>query len=882
MLVKSTAPEQVQAPATTSMEPGEVRSQSERPSPAGTVLDLQKRAGNRATRSFVEETRSRIDPLPRTGLFRRLIVDDETVELEAGQMRKSDFFRRLRRGVRQAADEGLAGTGRNSRGCPWIELSLRFYSSRDAARIERELLDYAPEALRARAASDYVSIVAKRVRRGVRTWVETGELTAVPRGLPGQGLIAALSGAPASGAGNRGAGGPSVGKKPRAVRQRLGEGRPLDPGVRSRMESALGRSLRQVRVHTGDAAAREAARQRARAFSIGSSIAFAAGQYRPGTLYGDGLIAHELAHVAQHRQSREEPPGASGRTSSLEADANRVTLGLMAKVWAGVRLAGAALSPSLTTGLSLQRCSPFDAGDFQVRGKLNRPNDLRNIYFEQRGVSLDSVELEKIPRIIDRFGQDTNLTLNGFRSGDEPSDLASQRVDAVWAQLGHERSEPPAHPAHTGERARVPKPDSGASRIDYRSVRKVEVLETPSGERSAPSREPECEVGSLVECPDEPNAFTDALPVAEAWVTQAIAALEPATLNDDDSPTAQATRALLRDLFGGTADDADVRMQTGRGHAPVIRSHLNNLLTQLGRLPAQHECHNRCNAACSGGRAAKNTGTGTDSLMTLCLENFFSRNIDSDAATLVHESAHATTGLATADLAYASERRIRFLPDSEALRNTDSYVLLVRLIANPGSVTIGPSEDDTIGGLDEIEEQKARVALAWLEKWLRTASFDTQLLFDTINRSVPLRRWAARDGDAFNRGTMQHLAPLFELTEPGTGPDFTPPTGGDQLRVAAIYDRYERMARVVRGEPVNVTKTVGDSSWMRGSGEAGALAGNLVSLDQDFFALPDEKSRVLELVELLAKSTPGVSEGAVPRYVEGADRMRRHRRLGPS
>jgi hypothetical protein len=76
-------------------------------------------------------------------------------------------------------------------------------------------------------------------------------------------------------------------------------GRPLDPALRGGFESRFGTSFAGVRIHA-DAAADGAARAlRARAFTWGGQIGFAAGAYAPGTPAGQHLLAHELAHVAQ-------------------------------------------------------------------------------------------------------------------------------------------------------------------------------------------------------------------------------------------------------------------------------------------------------------------------------------------------------------------------------------------------------------------------------------------------------------------------------------------------------------------------------------------------------------------------------------------------------
>jgi len=117
----------------------------------------------------------------------------------------------------------------------------------------------------------------------------------------------------------------------------LGSGQPLDPGVRSSMESAFGQGFGHVRIHTGEDAAQTADRLGGDAITKGFHIVFARGRYRPGTLLGDALIAHELAHVAQ--QSAATPRVAlsgqqdSGSEAALEHDADRSVLHAMVARW---------------------------------------------------------------------------------------------------------------------------------------------------------------------------------------------------------------------------------------------------------------------------------------------------------------------------------------------------------------------------------------------------------------------------------------------------------------------------------------------------------------------------------------------------------------------
>lgn len=78
-------------------------------------------------------------------------------------------------------------------------------------------------------------------------------------------------------------------------------GQPLDTTMRGVMEPRFARDLSSVRIHHDDTAARAAASIGAAAYTIGSDIAFAAGRYRPHSPAGLHLLAHELAHVVQHR-----------------------------------------------------------------------------------------------------------------------------------------------------------------------------------------------------------------------------------------------------------------------------------------------------------------------------------------------------------------------------------------------------------------------------------------------------------------------------------------------------------------------------------------------------------------------------------------------------
>jgi len=302
-----------------------------------------------------------------------LVVDDSTETPAPGQMKKSDFFARLREEVCAAADAGLAGTEHSAQGCPLIEFWLGYYEEQETERINRDLPRFAGDGPRPTTAEGYVALIAARVRTSVATWARTGEVTGVPEGipLPGMGLpgLGTLGGLLGGGLGGGGGslggvsfkartGGPRGTADPRDLQARLGDGRPLDGAVRSRMESAFGRSFSQVRVHTDGGAAGLASGLNARAFTVGEHVAFGDREYRPGTLAGDALLAHELAHVAQQGSGEAAMAGPSGY-QALERDADLAAAGATVSLWSGLRGRLPALArpaPRMGSGLRLQRC----------------------------------------------------------------------------------------------------------------------------------------------------------------------------------------------------------------------------------------------------------------------------------------------------------------------------------------------------------------------------------------------------------------------------------------------------------------------------------------------------------------------------------------------
>jgi hypothetical protein len=106
--------------------------------------------------------------------------------------------------------------------------------------------------------------------------------------------------------------------RPSASGQRLPE------SVQKKMESFFGTDFSDVRVHVGP----EASSIGALAFTYGSDLYFAQGQYDPQSPHGQRLIGHELTHVVQQRAGRVRNPFGSGvavvQDPGMEAEAERM------------------------------------------------------------------------------------------------------------------------------------------------------------------------------------------------------------------------------------------------------------------------------------------------------------------------------------------------------------------------------------------------------------------------------------------------------------------------------------------------------------------------------------------------------------------------------
>ncbi|HEY9753724.1 MAG TPA: DUF4157 domain-containing protein, partial [Oculatellaceae cyanobacterium] len=128
-------------------------------------------------------------------------------------------------------------------------------------------------------------------------------------------------------------------------------GQPLDAETRAFMEPRFGHDFSKVRVHTNDKAAESAKAVNALAYTAGQSIVFGEGQYRPGEKDGKRLLAHELTHTLQQKDSISHPPE---RVNSSESASEKEAWNVSSTI-----VQGLPAQPVLKSGINI---SPADAG----------------------------------------------------------------------------------------------------------------------------------------------------------------------------------------------------------------------------------------------------------------------------------------------------------------------------------------------------------------------------------------------------------------------------------------------------------------------------------------------------------------------------------------
>lgn len=306
-----------------------------------------------------------------TGTSGKFIVED-TAEATPDQMRKTDFLTQLKTQIAEGVNELLGHLSFASGINAYINSSFARYWNYTPAQLEKLIQREVPPAMQAQNALQLLQLVKARamaeVNKQFQSFTGLSGVAELAGNVAGQ-IGSAVSGI-ASGIADAVPGavdfffkaapaGAQAMQSPGAVMQRLGKGNSLDGGTQSKMESAFGTSFSGVKIHTDPHAANLSKGMNARAFTIGQHIAFADNEYKPGTIEGDALMAHELAHTVQQSGGalQQKNGHLQDAGSSAEKEADSVAINVVSETWGGKKgMNKKNILPRIKSGLSIARC----------------------------------------------------------------------------------------------------------------------------------------------------------------------------------------------------------------------------------------------------------------------------------------------------------------------------------------------------------------------------------------------------------------------------------------------------------------------------------------------------------------------------------------------
>ncbi|MEJ7766430.1 MAG: DUF4157 domain-containing protein, partial [Chitinophagaceae bacterium] len=88
-----------------------------------------------------------------------------------------------------------------------------------------------------------------------------------------------------------------------------GKGQALPGSSQQFFGERMNNDFSEVRIHTGSEAEQSATAINAKAYTVDNHIVFNQGQYSPSSGEGKKLLAHELTHVVQQRNDKDNSPG---------------------------------------------------------------------------------------------------------------------------------------------------------------------------------------------------------------------------------------------------------------------------------------------------------------------------------------------------------------------------------------------------------------------------------------------------------------------------------------------------------------------------------------------------------------------------------------------
>jgi hypothetical protein len=207
-----------------------------------------------------------------------------------------------------------------------------------------------------------------------------------------------------------------------------GTGQRLPEVVQRRMESLFQTGFSDVRVHVGN----QAASIGAHAFSHGSDLYFAHGQYHPDTPHGQRLLMHELAHVVQQRAGRVRNPFGAGiaivQDPGLEAEAER--MGLRAQSLP--RQIVAQVQPKIVQSRRILPLPRHSILQRKTVGQVPIKNEWKEFKYSSR---------QGVPWVLVDLGNGTHLS---FYPHGPNADTYNQQIDGIASAWATEHGVPSA------------------------------------------------------------------------------------------------------------------------------------------------------------------------------------------------------------------------------------------------------------------------------------------------------------------------------------------------------------------------------------------------------------------------------------------------------
>jgi hypothetical protein len=235
---------------------------------------------------------------------------------------------------------------------------------------------------------------------------------------------------------------------------------------------------------------------------------------------------------------------------------------------------------------------------------------------------------------------------------------------------------------------------------------------------------------------------------------------------------------------------------------------------------------------------------------------------------LIHESHHA--GVAgSSDFAYPSERLIKLLDFTRAVKNAASYHLYASSVVDPGGTEFGQKkgkEDKNVIG-DPAQKKKVNQSLAFIEHWFSLNTFDVSL---TIQQCKQAKAQGSYDNDKHRMAlfTMENIfSKWFGLTKPPAVP-----TEEDIQKLKAIEERLSNMENAL-DKPFSILETKDASDWLNDPDFQIKLNPDTLSLDMQHITTA--------LLQELVNSIPNISAELEPLYVGTINDLRNLRDLDP-